>query len=356
MALKYITYIYTNDIDNLKNEYAKNNKLFQDIYWNNICIRAFIFLFKRGYLDIIKYIDDIEKLLNSEFIHECYLTACTFGKLNVIKFLHEKKNVQHYDMLQGFEFACINNYIDVCNYIYDYLYSLDILENLNFNYIFNNLIVNGNYNMISYILNFNIDFNNVIIFDKYENILHIALKEKRLKIAKLIFYSYPHALLNNYAYEIFKDMCQNCYHKNRIDYIDWIYEKLKDTEYDIYENIIKNHEIFMEACETSDIQLCEYLKTIHNDYEFLLDEDDNEQISKYRVRNDLIFLMRKDDLYNKTEKLDDCQICLENKKFMVRFECNHEFCRDCIKENYNKKCSMCFKHIEPSKALFIINE
>lgn len=60
--------------------------------------------------------------------------------------------------------------------------------------------------------------------------------------------------------------------------------------------------------------------------------------------------------YKEKFKFNDCLICLNKKQYMVRFDCNHYFCNDCIYKSNVEKCPTCRSYIDPFAVTYYINE
>lgn len=68
---------------------------------------------------------------------------------------------------------------------------------------------------------------------------------------------------------------------------------------------------------------------------------------------DIEAYMQNDKNYKIIQKDLECAICVDNKKYMIKLECNHIFCRECIVKLYD--CGYCKKIINKYNVSLILN-
>ena len=145
---------------------------------------------------------------------------------------------------------------------------------------------------------------------------------------------------NEYA---FRYACCN----GHIDIAKWLLEIKPNI--DISAN---NHFVFIYACYNQKIKLAQWLCTLYGNYYLGLE---NNRITKWKIKNELEYLLEINNKENIVKKLqlnlinvkDSCLICLNDElDEYIQTNCNHIYCYDCyihwyyIEKN-NKKCCYC---------------
>lgn len=71
-----------------------------------------------------------------------------------------------------------------------------------------------------------------------------------------------------------------------------------------------------------------------------------KQIEKFEMAYNLDL---KESLFSRTEREDQCCICLQQAKNPVVYNCNHYFCYDCINHwaNTSETCPLCRQELRP---------
>jgi hypothetical protein len=80
----------------------------------------------------------------------------------------------------------------------------------------------------------------------------------------------------------------------------------------------------------------------------------NKDIKKHEIiKNNGIFNIISDlDLYSKSDQIYDCDVCMDDRKYFVKLECNHIYCNECTIKLY--KCPLCLKIINNNVTLLKI--
>lgn len=60
--------------------------------------------------------------------------------------------------------------------------------------------------------------------------------------------------------------------------------------------------------------------------------------------------------YKEKFKFNDCLICKNSKQYMVKFDCDHYFCNDCVYKTNIEKCPTCRSYIDPFAITYYLNE
>lgn len=139
-------------------------------------------------------------------------------------------------------------------------------------------------------------------------------------------------------YEIFEVCCYN-----NINTAMCIYALC--THIPIY---LYNHKLFIEACRSNNISICNLLTGIRPDLYYLYIED--EDVVQFEIKNNIQINNKK----NVSTK-EKCFICLENTANVCTL-CKHFYCIDCLETHYiknNIKCPYCRKE-NYEKDLFFL--
>ncbi len=113
--------------------------------------------------------------------------------------------------------------------------------------------------------------------------------------------------------------------------------------------------------EGSYLDMVKYLCELCPDYGYIL--DDEGKFVKGFIKNDFIEDIKNDDKYITASKLDytyECPICMESDEKLVKFNCSHLYCRDCIKGTMKQssiiKCMQCLQNIDYTKVEYVLNK
>ena len=68
---------------------------------------------------------------------------------------------------------------------------------------------------------------------------------------------------------------------------------------------------------------------------------------------DIHAFIQNDKNYKIIQKDLECAVCMDNKKYMIKLECNHIFCRDCVVRLHD--CGFCKKIINKYNITLIMN-
>jgi len=247
--------------------------------------------------------------------------VCKFGNLEDEKRIYEyyKLNI-HANDDEAFRYACRYGHIEIAKW----LISLDantILKTNN-DFAFINTFYNGDFNLI-----------NVLMGMEYKIDIHAK---------------------NDYA---FRNACKY----GHIEVAKWLYSL--DDKTNIH---AKNDYAFRNACKYGHIEVAKWLITICDDYYIEFEDNIEDSIKDYKIRNrlqdlydnkeydkiiDKLKIERKDIIINKEDK---CSICFtEDYNFLS--SCNHCYCLECFllwKIVHNKKeCCYCKQKIITEKCV-----
>ena len=84
---------------------------------------------------------------------------------------------------------------------------------------------------------------------------------------------------------------------------------------------------------------------MHNGQGTYYYENGNKQYEGQWKDNELI--LSKSENYVNIDEVDECSICMNNKCNIIT-KCNHQFCLQCLEENYKKSkdCPVCRQQID----------
>ena len=136
---------------------------------------------------------------------------------------------------------------------------------------------------------------------------------------------------DNVILDIFSKICNS----NNIEFAKWY---IKNFDKNILINILNDRLILNKIQSNNYIELAEILNKEFSDYKYHIE---NNKIISWKVINTNIL---DNNNYNESSiNIDECPICIEDKKFYIKLECNHIYCRECYCEL--NKCPTCMRNI-----------
>jgi len=172
------------------------------------------------------------------------------------------------------------------------------------------------------------------------------------------------------------DIIQECFHNYSINNFYIVKKKIQRL---INKQEINSNDIFLYSCKYGYIEFVRWILKIYkinihvkNDLAFRLAYNHyNDNIVKILYYMDIEYYNKKfyeeirgiivdikafiqnDKNYKIIQKDLECAICIDNKKYMIKLECNHIFCRDCVVKLYD--CGYCKKIINKYNVSLILN-
>ncbi len=351
----YLKKLELNVIFNYLNQYGDT---FDSAYWlhklnvdNNLQLD---FDYSIG-IDITSLFQEFDKLKsifseknqynnpNAFNFKQAYITACTNGNLEIVKYLHNlTKNFLNnneffdekfgpYIYIDGFKLAYENN-IDICKWIYENDLSL-LVKKLNLREMF--LIgCSDELEKLKWLIeNFNIEVNVDGFFKACKscnlNVIDWFLKNNYV-VDYIVLEEFEETLefINMDNVEVLERLLIEIEKRN-------IKDKINIDMLDLY---------FTKHVSKNEIEFCKFIMKLNNKY--WIDVKDNIIIgSNFNSNHKKIM---NDDNYISI----NCEICMDDKKYFVFLECKHFFCRDCYLKL--EKCPLCLNKIDGNINLYKI--
>ncbi len=278
----------------------------------------------KDYSNLVYYIEKISENLNDHdktnylklnifFILEKLIVTQDFYNCNI--------NFQKYEFIHTFDFLSI------------------IIKSINNS--------NLNYNSINHIIDFSskyLDLNSI------NQILKLSLEKDDSAWSNLILSKFKNKFDVNYIEELFINYISKNYKKIKLSYsydnygltLNCIYVKFIT----IFENakyVLKYNEYFDLLFKLNDHVILNYfMKLFPDKYGYKEIKEYGYKKYKYYIKDDITEFIDNDEKYEELDQILpklECEVCMDDKIYFIKYKCNHYFCRDCYKKA--DKCEYC---------------
>lgn len=235
----------------------------------------------KGNLEMLKWINSLGVIDihdNGDYI---FRHTCSLGKLNIAKWIYSLGNVNiHSYFDHAFVSSCVENHLDVAKWLYS-------LGGIN-------------------------------IHDDDDNLFKCVCQMGHINVAKWL-YSLGDIDIHSDNEGAFRISC--C--MKHLEIAKWLYSL---GNINIKAN---NNECFVIACMNNNIYIALWLVSLnHEQYKL---EINNNIITNWSIIKDMTLKGEKE-----INEINDCPICFISKCDIIT-NCNHQFCKDCLKKYINKQ-------------------
>ena len=331
-------------------------------------------------IEILKWYLTYSCIYNENNLYICLKLCCKNGNYDIFMYLinnYDLNNIISKNIYELFVRSCESNNLKIILVLETYIKSKLKIENAD------NLIKSNSFNLVRYLLDsskLEINKNSLLKYSLKNGNLDVVklllLKLDEIDIKKII-HLYDGCLLkkilNNNYFEIVKlldkyiniNVLENIVNKKLLnDLLNNEYiEMLKYINLKIELKSKINNNMFKNCCKLKLKLSIRFLCEINENYDYIIKNDEIIAIIKnsieyyYEKKNykKLIEIFKIKTAENHFD-INECYICYENNG-LLRTECNHNFCLDCIFKWYihtKKECPYCRTILKLYKSKLLI--